>query len=98
ASLPRPGFVVFPEASYPGWRATVDGQPAEIVRANLLFQAVYVPEGRHRVTFEFTSPMLALGGAITRSALAWTTAVLAVWGIWRWWRRRRAGRRERTET
>ena len=37
----------------PGWVAEVDGQPARILRTNVLFRGVEVGEGRHRVVFRF---------------------------------------------
>jgi hypothetical protein len=48
-----PGLLVVADAWYPGWRATVDGRPAEILRANLLYRAVALERGRHEVTFEY---------------------------------------------
>ncbi|TAK26196.1 MAG: hypothetical protein EPO26_00555 [Chloroflexota bacterium] len=41
------GYVVVAESWYPGWRATVDGRPADVVRSNFLFLGVRVgPEDR----------------------------------------------------
>ena len=52
-NAPRPGFLVLSDVWHPWWRATVDGVAARIRRANVLFRAVSVPAGRHRVRFEF---------------------------------------------
>jgi hypothetical protein len=49
ARLVEPGLVVVADTYYPGWKATVDGRPASIYPANVLFRAVYVEPGSHRI-------------------------------------------------
>jgi hypothetical protein len=49
----RAGVMVLHDIFYPGWEATVDGQPRPILRANLLFRGVEVGPGSHRVDFRF---------------------------------------------
>lgn len=55
--LDADGLVVFSEIWYPeGWRATLDGEPVETLRANYVLRALAVPAGRHAVTFSFELP------------------------------------------
>ncbi|MGL4443464.1 MAG: hypothetical protein ACRCU1_07555, partial [Alsobacter sp.] len=50
---PDGGWVVLNDVWHTWWQATVDGEPARLLRANVLFRAVAVPAGRHRVSFTF---------------------------------------------
>ena len=47
------GVVVFSEIYYPGWTATVDGQPAEVGRVNYILRAINVKPGKHTVVLTF---------------------------------------------
>ena len=47
------GIVVFSEIYYPGWTATVDGQPAELGRVDYLLRALNVTPGHHQVELMF---------------------------------------------
>jgi len=62
---PAPGFLVLNDVWHPWWRASVDGKPAEILKANVLFRAVAVPAGRHMVRFTF-HPFAGMVGEILR--------------------------------
>lgn len=53
AEAGAPGWLVLGELDFPGWRASVDGRPWPIHRANGIFRAICVPEGRHAVRFAF---------------------------------------------
>jgi hypothetical protein len=56
----RPGVVVLSESSYPGWRATINGKPSNIIRLNYLFQGVEVDSGRQQIQFEYQPPFFRL--------------------------------------
>ena len=47
------GVLVFSEIYYPGWTATVDGEPAELGRVNYILRALNIQPGRHQVELAF---------------------------------------------
>ena len=47
------GFVLLNDIWHPWWYVTVDGNPADIVKANVLFRAVQVTKGKHLLRFAF---------------------------------------------
>jgi len=60
-TTPGAGLLRLADQWYPDWQATVDGKPAEILRADHLLRAVVVPAGRHAVEFRFVSKSVAQG-------------------------------------
>ena len=60
------GFAVFSEIYYPkGWSATIDGNPAEIVRVNYVLRGLEIPGGNHTIEFEFKPAVYQYGNIIT---------------------------------
>ena len=47
------GVVVFSEIYYPGWTATIDGEPAELGRVDYILRALSVKPGKHEVVLSF---------------------------------------------
>jgi hypothetical protein len=74
---PAEGFVRVLEAWDPGWRATVDGAPAEVFLADGFVSAVRVGPGTHAVRMIYRTPGVATGlaisaaGAVALAALVW---------------------------
>lgn len=76
--LDKNSLVTFSEMVYPGWKAFVDGQPAEIYTANNAFRTLYLSTGSHQVDFKYQPfwfyPLIAFLGIWIISAL--------VYGVW----------------
>ncbi len=68
-----PGTLLLTDAFYPGWTATIDGAPAAIQRADIMFRGVALPAGQHQVEFRYSPTSVWVGLAI--SSLAWASLV-----------------------
>ena len=77
-STPSPTTLVVRDTFFAGWRATVDGAPAPVWRADLLFRAVPVPAGEHVVEMTFRQATYETGRTISVVAIAIALALLAV--------------------
>jgi hypothetical protein len=82
AAAPQGSSLVVSENYYPGWKATVDGKPAPIGRADYTFIGVELPRGARSVELNFTSDSYARGKVITWIAIALGLLMLGA-GIWR---------------
>jgi hypothetical protein len=80
----RRGLLVIGEPWYPGWRATVDGKPAEVLRIDYALRGVLLEPGSHVVALELYCVPLEVGACVTLTALALVAALA--------WRRRRRPR------
>jgi hypothetical protein len=64
------------------WRATMDGAAAPLHLANVGFQALIVPAGRHRVVMTYRNPLVIWCGALSLiSALALAAVALRSRGL-----------------
>ncbi|HRW08251.1 MAG TPA: YfhO family protein [Caldilineaceae bacterium] len=64
-----PALLVLSEIWYPGWRATIDGEPVPILRTNGALRGIPVPTGTSRVEMEFSPD-------------SWRTGLLAAVAGW----------------
>lgn len=77
APAPAGSALVVSESYYPGWEATVDGQPAKAERANLALIGVALPPGARKVELRFDSPPYHTGRTVTLAALALSVLLMA---------------------
>jgi uncharacterized membrane protein YfhO len=76
-SADSPVLLVIAQSYYHCWKATVDGNAAELLRANHAYQAVEVPPGRHVVRLVYQDRLFWLGLAISFAALGCSVFTLA---------------------
>jgi hypothetical protein len=70
------GWLLISDVWYPGWGVTIDGEEAEISRADYLFRAVAVPTGDHRVEFRYRPVSLYIGSFL--STCGWLAAIFLI--------------------
>jgi hypothetical protein len=84
------GRLVLTDLAYPGWRVTVNGQPAPSTTVEGMYRGVDVPAGRHTVVWEYQPASFRIGLAISTATLL-VAAALGHVRFWhpRWWPRPR---------
>jgi hypothetical protein len=76
--LDRPGIVVLADRFDTGWRLTIDGRPAPVLRANLLMRAAAVGAGAHTLVYTYEPMPARFGLGISASSLV-ILITLAAW-------------------
>ena len=71
------GILVLSDIFYPGWEATIDGQPVEIGRVDYVLRALHVAPGQHEVVLRFFPKTLDTTETLAYVALA-VLALLAL--------------------
>ncbi|MEW6568631.1 MAG: hypothetical protein AB1449_10805, partial [Chloroflexota bacterium] len=65
-----PGRLVLSEVAYPGWQARVDGELIDVDVCSGVLRCLLLPEGTHRVVFEFRPRTVYAGLALTALSVA----------------------------
>lgn len=85
-----PQFAVFSEIYYPGgWKATIDGKPAPIVKTNYAIRGLAVPAGKHTIQFHFEPESYKLGNTLVLWSSIFVYALLLVGGFMLWRKRKK---------
>ena len=92
-SSSTPGTIVFSEIYYPyGWKASIDGTPAEHFRVNYLLRALNVPAGTHHITFLFDPDSVRKGDRIATACVVLMYLLIlaaAGWGFYSLFKKRK---------
>jgi hypothetical protein len=82
------GVLVFSEIYYPGWTATIDGEPAELGRVDYILRALNVKPGKHEIVLSFFPKSVDVTETIAYTAYAILLLVLISMGVM-YWRKRK---------
>jgi hypothetical protein len=63
------GWLVLSDVWYPGWRASIDGKSANVIKADYLFRAIQVEAGEHLITFNYVPTWFYIGFLV--SVVSW---------------------------
>ncbi len=86
AETSKERLAIFSDIYYPGWQCTIDGKPADVLRADYVLRAVVIPAGKHTIAFRFDPQSLHTTEAIANGALVALVVLflsLVGWGVWR---------------
>ncbi len=75
----QPGWLVFSDIHYPGWKAFLNNEVVEIYSGNFLFRAVEVPVGQHEIKLIY-QPWSFYSGVLI-SITTWL-GLLYTWKFW----------------
>ena len=68
--VPSQGFLALSDVYYSGWKASVDGRPTKILRANAVFRGLPLGPGNHTIQFRFEPRSVYAGAVVTLATLA----------------------------
>ncbi len=79
AKLDRPGLVILADVDYPGWKLTIDGEPATILRTNRLMRGAAVESGEHELIYTYEPRSFQVGCFASAAGLL-GLALALIWG------------------
>ncbi len=87
------GVLVFSEIYYPGWTATIDGQPAKLGRVNYILRAMNIQPGKHQVELSFFPKTVDRTEAVAYTAYG-ILILLVVGAVFVEWKKRQDKKQE----
>ena len=71
------GWMAYADVWHPSWRATVNGKPVPVYRANMAYKAIPIEPGENLIELRFGSPLFALLIAIvSANAMFWLVSAV----------------------
>jgi len=79
----NPALLVLQGNSRPGWKAWLDGQETEILKANLSAKAIFLPAGKHEVILRYYPGSFQFGLVVSVITLILLPVVLTILSLFR---------------
>ena len=57
----KPGFVVFSEMFYPGWKAKINNKEVNVYKVNFILRGIFVQKGNNKIKFYFEPSSIKYG-------------------------------------
>jgi uncharacterized membrane protein YfhO len=74
------GFCVISDNFHPAWKAEIDGEQTETLKANYIMRAVPIKKGFHNIKLFFRPKFLIISSMIT--PIGWSILILLIGIIW----------------
>ncbi len=79
-NVKTPAMLFLSEIYYPGWKASVDGKPEKIYRANCIFRGVPIREsGKHHIKIYFNPVSYKAGKIISITTIILILCYFSIW-------------------
>ena len=73
----KPGLAVFSEVYYPeNWRAYIDNEEQQVIRANYVLRALKIPAGKHKIEFKYIDERYE-----SSATVSWIGSLLVLVGV-----------------
>ena len=72
----KPGFVVFSEMFYPGWKAEINNREVELYKVNFILRGLFVPKGDNKIKFYFEPTSIKYGSIVQILSIIILVAVI----------------------
>ena len=83
----KEGVIVFSEVYYPEWKATIDGNEAQLARTNYILRALRMPAGKHTVVLDFHPKSIATTETVAYIATVIFLLILIAAAVMTWRKR-----------
>ena len=72
----KPGFVVFSEMFYPGWKAEINNKEVKLYKVNFILRGLFVPKGANQIKFYFEPSSIKYGSLFQIISIIVLTALI----------------------